>query len=412
MASTSPALRYALALWIVIGVAASIRTVLHPDSHTVFPVFAGAGVHWWADQPLYANYRPVDYFRYSPSSALFFSFFAAFGYRIGGVLWLWLGLSVYASGISSFHRDVLRGCWTTRRELMFFTIATAGALAGLWNGQSNALIVGLLLWGVAALASGRDLACSIWLALAVSVKLTALPLVLLFCALWPRKLALRLVLACIVFGFVPFLTRPPAIVLQHYSDWVAQQGALASERWPGFRDAWTVWQVLEHTVAGDGQPLALTAPLRSSGYRIIQLISAVCCLAWCAAQRWTRASERQLMIHTLNIGSAWILLFGPAVEFPTYVFLAPLLAAAVVDGDAPVLSRSLAIAATGLILTFGWGATSLTLAAAWPCVLTALPVGTALFAVGQIWSALPRFDGISSPRQVSIEAQPLTSAAA
>jgi glycosyl transferase family 87 len=379
----SRALRTAVVLWLAIGAAISVRTLVRPASHTVFPIFAGAAERWWTDQPLYSDYKPLDYFRYPPPSALFFSPFAALGLRAGGVLWTWIGLASYASGLWRFRREVLPSWWwTPRREIAFLALATLGALAGLWNGQSNALVAGLVLWAAAALVRGRDWTSAICLAAAVCVKLTPLPLVLLLCALWPRRLAGRFALAVAALVLVPFLTRPPEMVLHHYSDWIAQQGSLAHERWPGFRDGWTVWQVARHTFAIDGGPIALKEPLDSSGYRALQLAAALGCLAWCLAQRWGTAARSQVVLRTLSMGAAWIMLFGPAIEYPTYVFLAPFLAAAVVDPEGGMAGRVLAMTASALILGLGWGSISLRIVPVFPAVLAALPAGTALFALG------------------------------
>src|SRR5438046_526547 len=104
-----PAMRLATALWLIVGVAASVRTVLRPEQHTVFPVLAAGSQHWWRDQPLYARYRPLDYFRYPPALAVVLTPVSAFGLTGGGVLWTWLNLGVYAWGLARLRRDVLPG---------------------------------------------------------------------------------------------------------------------------------------------------------------------------------------------------------------------------------------------------------------------------------------------------------------
>ncbi len=58
-------LRRALLAWIVLAVAVSVKVVVQPNSHTVYPVFASGASHWWADAPLYDDYdeQGLDLFR-------------------------------------------------------------------------------------------------------------------------------------------------------------------------------------------------------------------------------------------------------------------------------------------------------------------------------------------------------------
>ncbi len=408
----TPVFRTVLALWLAVGAAAGVRTLLRPASHTVFPVFAAAGGHWWHDQPIYRAYRPLDYFRYPPVAALFFSPFAALGLRAGGVLWTALSLGVYASGLWQFRRAVLPAGWSPRREVAFFALATAGALAGLWNAQSNALAVGLLLWGGAALARGRDGECAAWLAAAVWLKLTPLAPALLLCALWPRRLAGRFALALAAGAAVPFLTRPPGVVLDHYAEWGAQLVGLSDERWPGFRDAWTVWQVARSAFAEGWSAGELLRPIDSTAYRVVQAAAAAACLGWCLAVRRRGAARRQLVLRTLGTGAAWLMLFGPAVEAPTYVFLAPFLAAAAVDPAARRAGRALAVVATVLVLGLGWGELTVRLVPELPVILAALPTGTALFAAGLLLEEPASRPAPRAVRRADVARRHLTAAAA
>jgi hypothetical protein len=73
------------------------------------------------------------------------------------------------------------------------------------------------------------------------------------------------------------------------------------------------------------------------------------------------------------------MLFGPAVEHATYVFLAPPLLWALLERRAWPHGRGLIWASFLLIMVLGWGAVTRRLAPDWPIVLTALPAGTALF---------------------------------
>ena len=337
-----PALRLTIGLWLAFGVAVSVRTLLRPETHTVFPVLAASSEHYWNNQPLYARYQPLDYFRYPPGFAVAFTPLSCLGLTAGGILWGWLNLGVYGWGLWRLRRDVLPGTWTPPRKALFLALGLLGALRGLWNGQSNALAVGLLLLAAAAVVRRRWWTAALLLAVPVLVKLTPLAPALLLCALWPRKLTARFGLALAAGLLLPFATKAPGVVLHHYHEWLAHLFGSSSERWPGFRDAWTVWLAARHLLFGDALVLddPMTQPLM---YRVLQISTGLAVLAWCLWQQRRGVERRRLVALTLAMGLAWLMLFGPAVEHATYGFLAPVLAWAVVQhatGDRPARSSA------------------------------------------------------------------------
>ena len=243
-------LRHALHLWLAVTAVVCIRMVIAPHSHTIFPILAGSATHWWADQQLYAQYPGLDYFRYPPAFAIAFTPFSDLGGRAGAVLWTLLSVGVFVFGLWRFIRDVAPGEWTAARQAAFLALGALGALRGLWNAQSNALAVGLLLIAVAELMRRRWWTAATVLAASVLVKLTPLAPALLLCAIEPRRLPARFLLFLGIGLLAPFLTRPPQIVLGHYQEWLSHIAHTGGERWPGFRDAWTIWLVLQHALQG------------------------------------------------------------------------------------------------------------------------------------------------------------------
>jgi hypothetical protein len=372
-------LRLAVGLWLVLAGAVAVRTVLSPVKHTVFPVFAASAAHWRADQPLYFRYPGLDFFRYPPPFALLLTPFAPLGLRAGGVAWSWAGMALYAAGLWRFARDVLPETWPRGRAAAFLALGAVGALPSLWNAQSNPHVVGLLLLGASGLARGRWWTAAALLAAATWLKLTPLLPALLLCCLWPRRLAPRFAAALILGGLLPFLTRPVDVTLAHYIEWVSALAQNGGGRWPGFRDAWTAWQVTRDFYQGTVSP-SPPPPIDWAGYPVLQLGSALATLAWCLWQRARDADPGRVLPLALGMVTAWLMLFGPAVEHPTYAFLAPSLAWALLEWRAWGRGRWLIVAAFVLIAALGWEPLVHPLLGRLPLLLAALPVGTALFA--------------------------------
>jgi hypothetical protein len=413
-------LRLALIVWLILAGAVSVRTLVRPSNHTVFPIFAASAEHWWGDRSLYQLYPPLDTFRYPPVFALFVTPFSALGLTTGGILWSWVSMAVLVAGLWQYVRDVVPSAWTRQRTALFLMLGALGALRGLWNAQSNALIVGFVLLGASALArvlssesqhselrtqnSGWWLA-ALLLAVPVCLKLTPLAPVLLLTALWPRRLAWRLLVVLAGLSLLPFLTRPPDIVLDHYREWIDHLMESGNIRWIGFRDGWTIWIVLRHLLGAEPGGLSLCEPMDSCWYRTVQFTTAAAILGWCLWQQH-RAERRSLgprwLVHVaLSMGLAWLMLFGPAVEHATYIFLAPPLIWALLERRAWPHGQGLILASFTLIMVLGWGAVTRLLSPDWPVLLTTLPAGTALFILWLFGYARTCGIGIERPPTLS-----------
>ena len=378
--------------WIVFAGALVLRTLHRPESHTVFPVFASGSQHWWGDQSLYDDYRPTDYFRYPPVFAILFTPFACLGPKLGGVLWSLTSLGVYWCGLRRFLHDVAA---SEASSALFLVLSLVGAVAGLWNAQCNALLVGLVLLGASAGLRKRWWSAALFLGLPVVIKLTPLPLVLLLCVLWRTPFTFRALAVCAVGFLVPFLTRSPDVVASQYQGWADHLRESASERWPGFRDAWTVFAVTRHLAeGGEGLPY-MKAPLDEPAYRLVQMGGGFAVLLWSLWLRRCGTEERRLVLLTLAAGASWFLLLGPASEPPTYVFLTPFLAWGIVENRRWPEVRWLIGTAGVLLLVLGWGGLTRPWWDALPWLVFPLPVGVALFLA---WLVL----GPGRPRSLAI----------
>ena len=343
-----------MVLCIVMAAALCVKAAVPGYEHSIFPVYAASARHWWADKPLYIFYpqsEQPDFFRYSPTFAVVFSPFLALPNPLDEIAWSLVSLGLLLSALHVSLRDVFSAyLWTDalgetidvdrfRNENVFFAVALAVSAMGLWSCQSNALVLAFVLLGLSAMTRERWWTAAACFAAAVLLKPWAAALVLLLLVFWPRRLTLRFAAMCIALAVVPFLTRPPSIVLSHYEQWFHSLMFPGRDRWPGFRDAWTIWSEATALLGGDANAAA-----HRFGYMTLQALSAFITLGWCILQ-WTRSRKRlallgknivssappaRLLSLIFSIWAIWVLLFGPASEQLTYGIVAPTAACAII----------------------------------------------------------------------------------
>lgn len=365
-------------IWIALALALAIRIAIQPTKHTVTPIYLDAAHRWWNDQALYQK-ADLDYFRYPPLFAILFTPLSWMGTIAGSIAWSWLSLGIFLCGLYRFEREVLPGDRDQKSRALLFLFAILGAISGLWNGQANALLVGMLLLGGAALVRERWWLAAFWIAGTVTLKLTPVPILLLVCALWFRPMWWRSLIVLGVGFALPFLTRSPDVVLHQYQGWIHHLQSTSGARWPGFRDAWTIWIVLEHQFVHQQSGLPyLKQPLQSDFYRILQVITGGAVLVWCFSLKGM--SNRWKVTCVMGMASAWLMLFGPATEHPTYVFLSPFLAWAIMDRNRYPRWNALIVTSAVLILVLGWRALTVDWWEFFPWFILALPLGTITFA--------------------------------
>src|SRR5207237_312863 len=104
------------------------------------------------------------------------------------------------------------GPFTGSRASLLFLLMLPLAVGSLNNGQSNALVLGLLLTTVTGAATERWGLAASCTALATLFKLYPIALGLLMAATFPRRFAGRLVLALLVGLALPFALQQPHYV--------------------------------------------------------------------------------------------------------------------------------------------------------------------------------------------------------
>jgi hypothetical protein len=311
-------LKIASILWIIFTIVVCVRIIaqifLHPNAHlkhTVYPILAEGSKRWWADLPLHGLIEPLgDIYRYSPTFAILFSPLAYLPEWLGACLWGLLSIGLFVAAMRVMTREILPGEWAADRRGVFLGLTLLGAMSGISSGQSNAILVALVIFAMQAIKHERWWRASFLLALPVYIKLWPLAVVLLLMACWPKPLSWRFAIVALAFALLPFLTRPPNVVIEQYREWYHSLTGPQQHRWPGFRDAWTIW---EH----------IWPPVSQAGYKILQMISALAVLGWCLWQKRRINSTERLLTAILSIWVSWQLLFGPGSEQITYGIIAP-----------------------------------------------------------------------------------------
>ncbi len=322
LATLSAWQRLAWLVWAIVAVLAIGRAFLiaHPRHAGCYAVFGEAGRHWLDGQPLYTPRDGLDVFRYSPLVAVLFAPLGILPPVAGSALLRLVNLAVYLIGVSWWLRSVLPANLTPAQRAGLFLLAVPLSAHSLVDVQTNALTVGLLLMALAALAEERWNWSAVFLLLGCAIKVYPISLALLLAAVFPRRLAPRLVLATLAVLALPFCFQRPDFVASQYRDWLrwGLNDRHADNIVIAFRDLrllFRVWLV----------------PLSASAYLTLQLGAAVLIAALSLWMRWSRVETRRLLTAIFGLACGWMMVFGPATEHTTHIFVAPTVAWIVLD---------------------------------------------------------------------------------
>jgi hypothetical protein len=331
--------RAAVAVWTALLLVLCIRGLHNPRRNSVYPIFAGAARNFLAGADLY---RVADGpYRYSPMVATLFVPFSLWPDSVGGVLWRLLNASIYLAALAWFCRSVLPVSLTSSQHALLFLLIVPLSVGSLNNAQSNPLVLGLLLAGVAAAASGRWNLSSVCVALACLFKIYPVAVGMLLATIYPRRFPGRFLISIAVGLALPFLFKPSAYVLTQYAGWFHHlqcddRQQLPLELW--YRDL----RLLCH---------ACHVRLGPTAYLGFQMLSAAGIAAgclWCRLRGW---GQRRFLTVLFSLACCWMTLFGPATESSTYMLLAPTLAWTVLQAwlrPAPWWVRTAVTASFGL----------------------------------------------------------------
>ncbi|MGF1581787.1 MAG: glycosyltransferase family 87 protein [Gemmataceae bacterium] len=307
----------ALALWVTVLLVVCVRSAITPRKQNVMHIFSLAGQNWMQGKTMYGNVATDrDVYRYSPVVAVTYVPLAIIPERLCNPLWRIFNVVVLLWGLLWWLRVVLPRRLQRWELAALMLLMLPITIPSLNNGQTNLMMLGMMLAGVAAASDKRWTVAALLLAGATWLKGYPLSLAMLVMLLSPWRFTWRFVAFLIVGGLLPFLFQRPDYVVDAYRGWIHTLGndgrnALDKDFW--LRDV----RLLFFVVCG--------VRLSSQAYLAIQLVVAALAAFFVVMGRWCRLpSDRQWFTLT-QLCLIWQTVFGPATESATWIVLAPTL---------------------------------------------------------------------------------------
>jgi hypothetical protein len=310
-------LRLAIAAWAVIFVVVSARVLLSkPRSHSDYLTFANPARNWLAGRGLYLQQDATGYcddFRYSPLVAVALVPFAVLPDQTGETVWRLFNLGVFLGALLWWARKAAAPIPTTMHLALLALLVLPLSAGNINNGQSNPLMLGLLLAAIACSTQQRWNLAALLLALACLFKLYPLAVALLLVAVYPRQLGWRLVVALLAGLLLPFLLQHPRYVWQQYDVWfryLVHEDRQCLPVTATYRDLRLLWR-------------AWIGPLPARVYPALQLLTAAGSAALCWFGHGAGWPARRVLPLLTGLGCVWMTVFGVATESCTYMLVAP-----------------------------------------------------------------------------------------
>jgi hypothetical protein len=276
-----------------------------------------AGSHWMRGEYLYANWRG---FIYSPVTAAFFVPFSCLPPAVAYGLWLLANAAALLGGLAALF--VLFPGFSPKCAGIVYLLLLPLALGNLDVGQSNPLVVGLLMFAIVAVRAERWNIAALCVAIPTFFKIYPLAVGMLICVIAPRRFVWRLLVALLFLAVAPFLLQHWSYVSDQYHAWIETRTLDNRLHYPEKYVPVDLWFLL-HWVC--------RLPIQPWFYSLIQAgtgaATALLCI-WGTSKNW---KNERVLTGLFFMGSVWMPLCGPATESHTYLLMAPALVLALVQ---------------------------------------------------------------------------------
>ena len=182
-----------------------------------FVIFKQSFIHLLQGKDLYALYPAEhwDYYKYSPSFALFMAPFAIFPNLIGLLIWNTLNCLVIFFALKKITTI------DARSKTLLLLFISVELFTSVQNAQSNGLLAGLIVLAYSALENKRLLPATLFIVLSFYLKIFGFAAAILF-ILYPNRVKFILYISgwMIIVGILPLLIISPEKLLDLYQSWI------------------------------------------------------------------------------------------------------------------------------------------------------------------------------------------------
>ena len=260
-------------------------------------IFKFSFVHLIDGLDLYAIH-PLDhgdYFKYSPSFAMFMGLFYYLPDWLGLILWNFLNVTVLFLGIRLLPN------LKERSKIFILLFVLLELIGNLQNEQSNALMAGLILLSFTSFENKKPQYAALFIVVGIYIKLFAVVAVALF-LLYPKKLKfiVYFLIWSIVMGLLPLFVLSPIHLIDQYVNWFS---ILISDH--NTRYGFSVLGILNQWFGLDPSKLL-----------VIVIGIFLFCLAYLRIDRFKEYGYRLLFISSILI---WVILFNHTAESSGYI---------------------------------------------------------------------------------------------
>jgi hypothetical protein len=307
-------------VWLV-ALAGLVLRFASGGSHRVYAFndYMLAGLHWTRGEYLYANWRG---FIYSPVIAALFAPFSYLAPVFAYGLWLLVNAAALLGGLAALFKANLFPDLNQKCIGIACLLIMPLGLGNLDVGQANPLVIGLLMFAIAAVRVNRWSLAALCIAIPTFFKIYPLAIGMLICAIAPRRFMWRLLLALLLLAVAPFLFQHWSYVSDQYHAWI--QTRISDDRlnYPDKYVPVDLWFLL-HWVGH--------LPIPPWFYTLIQAGTGAATALLCIWGLWKNWKTERVLVALFFLGSVWMPLCGPATESHTYLLMAPALVIALVQ---------------------------------------------------------------------------------